>query len=54
MGNQVHADLFEVVIEHIAVIGSIADEILRFGLKHVEIETELNQGDFVMIRRMPY
>ncbi|MCE3224090.1 MAG: hypothetical protein K0S58_2270 [Nitrospira sp.] len=40
------------MIESIAVIGAIADEMLRLGLQHVEIETELDQRDLVMIRGM--
>ena len=48
--HQVHAVLLQVVIEPIALIGPIGDEMLRFGLGHVELETELDQGDFVMIR----
>lgn len=50
--NQVHALLLEVGIETIAVIGSIPDEMFGLGLEHVEVETELHQGDFMMIRRM--
>ena len=30
----------------------IPDEMLGFGLEQVEAETELQQGDFMMIRRM--
>ncbi len=48
--NEVDAILLEVVIAAIAVIGPIADEMLGFSLEHVEIETELDQGDFVIIR----
>lgn len=48
-GNEVHAILLEVVIEPIAVIGPIADEMLRLGLQHVEVEGQLDQGDFVMV-----
>ncbi len=51
-GNQVHTVLLEVVIESIAVIGPIADEMLEFGLEHVEIKTGLDQGDFMMSRRV--
>lgn len=51
--DQVDAVLLENVIEPIIVIGPIANEMLRFGLDHVEVESELHQGDFMMIRCMP-
>jgi hypothetical protein len=51
--NTVDAILLEVVIEAIAVIRPIANEMLGFRLQHVEVETELDQGHFMMIRRMP-
>ena len=35
----------------VAVVRSITNQVLGFGLQHVEVETELDQGDFVMIRR---
>jgi hypothetical protein len=50
--DQVHAILFELVIEPIAVIGSIAIEMFGLRLQHVEVKTQLDQGDFVMIRRV--
>ena len=50
--DQVHPVLVEVGIEAIAVIRPISDEMLGLGLEHVEVETELYQGDFMMIRRM--
>ena len=48
--NAVHALLFEVVIEPLAVIGPIPNEMFGLGFEHVEVETELDQGDCVMIR----
>jgi hypothetical protein len=48
--NEVDTLLLEVGIEAVAVVRPIADEMFGFGLEHVEIETELDQGDFVMIR----
>jgi len=51
-GNQVHAVLLEGVIEAVTVIGTIANGMLRFGFEHVKVETQLQQGDFMMIRRM--
>ena len=41
-GNQVHPVLFQIVIEPIAVVRPITDEMLGFGLQHVEVETELD------------
>ncbi len=41
-----------VVIESIAVIRAITDEMLRLGLQHGEVETELDPRDFMMIGRM--
>ena len=43
--NQVHAVLLQVVIEPVAVVRSITNQVLGFGLQHVEVETELDQGD---------
>ena len=51
-GNQVHPVLFEVFIQSVTIIGAGPNEMLRLGLQHVEVETELDQGDFMMIRRM--
>ncbi|HSF67721.1 MAG TPA: hypothetical protein VLA67_09885 [Nitrospiraceae bacterium] len=50
--DQVHAVLLEVIIESVAVIRAIANELLRLGLQHVEVETELHQGDLMMIGGM--
>jgi len=50
--DQVHTVVMEVGIEAIAIIRPIPDEMLELGLEHVEVETELHQGDFMMIRRM--
>ena len=35
-----------------AVVSAIGDEVLRLGLDHVEVETELNQTNFVVVGRM--
>ena len=51
-GNQVHPVLLQVGIEPIAVIGTIANQIIRLRLDHVELEAELHQGDLVVVRRM--
>ena len=50
--NHVDAVLFQVVIEAVTVIGTIPNEMFGLGFEHVEVETELDQGDFMMIRRM--
>jgi len=50
-GNQVHPVLLEVLIELIAVIGAITNEMFRFGFQHVEVETEVHQRDLMMIGR---
>ena len=50
--NHVDAILLEVVIEAVAVIGSIANEILGSRLQHVEVETELDPDDVMMIGPM--
>jgi len=34
--NQIHAVLLEVVIQPIAVIGTVADEMLGLGLQHID------------------
>ena len=46
-GNHVHPVLLEVVIEPITVIRAIANEMFGLGLQHVEVETELHQGDLL-------
>lgn len=50
--DQVHAVSLKLVIQAIAVIGPIANEMSGLGLQHVEVEAELDQGDFMMIGRM--
>ena len=50
--DHLHPLLLQVVIEPIAVIRFVANQMLRLGLQHVEVETELHQRDFMMIRRM--
>ena len=49
--NQVDASLLEVVIEAIAVIRPVANEMLGVRLPPVAVEAEWDQGDFMMIRR---
>ena len=50
--DQVHPVLLEVIIEPVAVIGAIANEVLGLGLQHIEVETELDQCDLMMIGRV--
>ena len=50
--DQVYPSLFEVVIESIAVIRTIADQALGFGLQQIEVETPWHQSDLMMIGRM--
>ena len=50
--DQVDAVLLKVVIEPIAIIGSIADEMLGLGLQHVDVETELHERDLMMSGRV--
>ncbi len=51
-GNHVHAVLLKVIVEPIAVIGAIADEVLRLGFEHVEVESQLHERDLMMIGGM--
>jgi hypothetical protein len=40
------------LIQWIAVVSAIANEVLWLGLDHVEVESELNQTHFVVVGRM--
>src|ERR1700738_1964504 len=48
--NHLNAVVSQLLVQRIAVIGAIADQILRLGFDHVEVEAELHQADFVMVR----
>src|SRR6516225_6822064 len=50
--NHLDAVAAQLLIEWIAVVSAIADEVLWLGLDHVEVETELNQTHFVVVGRM--
>src|ERR1700745_3295242 len=50
--NHLDAVAAQLLIEWIAVVSAIADQILRLGLAHVEVEKELNQTHFVGVGRM--
>jgi hypothetical protein len=38
----------QLLIQRIAVVGAITDQILRLGFDHVEVEAQLHQADFMM------
>ena len=42
----------QLLIQRIAVIGAISNQIFRLGFDHVEIEAQLNQAYFVVVRCM--
>ena len=50
--DQVHPFLGQGCVQRIAVVGTIADQVLRLGFQHVEVETQLHQRHLVMVRRM--
>jgi hypothetical protein len=45
-----NAAVLQIVIETIAVVGSIADQFLRFCFDHIEIKSQLNERDLAVIR----
>src|SRR5437588_5028389 len=49
--DHLDAVLAQLLIEWIAVVGPIADQILRLGLDHVEVEAQLYQPNFVVVAR---
>lgn len=51
-GDHVDAVPLEIVIDPLTVIRAITTEMLGLGFEHGEIETELDQRDLMMIRRM--
>jgi len=42
----------QLLVQGIAVVGAVTDQILRLGFDHVEVEAQLHQADFVMVGRM--
>src|SRR5205809_5934871 len=50
--DHLDAVLTQLLIEWIAVVGAIADQIFRLGLDHVEVEAQLYQPNFVVIGGM--
>ena len=50
--DHLNAVVSQLFIQRVAIIGPIADQILRLGFDHVEVEAWLHQADFVMVRRV--
>ena len=50
--NHLDAVASQLLVQGIAVVGAVADQILRLGFDHVEVEAELHQAHFVMVGRM--
>src|SRR5215813_9035009 len=50
--DHLDAVLSQLGIQRIAGIGAIADQVFRLGFDHVEVETQLHQTHFVMVRRV--
>src|SRR5213075_3442014 len=50
--DHLDAVLAQLLIEWIAVVGAIADQIFRLGLDHVEVEAQLYEPNFVVIGGM--
>src|SRR4030095_8503329 len=42
----------QLLIQRIAIVGAITDQILRLCFDHVEVEAQLHQADFMMVSRM--
>src|SRR3954464_6146150 len=50
--DHLNALLAQFFVQPIAIVSAVADEVLRLGLDHVEVEAELYQTHFVMVRGM--
>src|SRR3954449_9991812 len=50
--DHLNALLAHFFVQPIAIVSAVADEVLRLGLDHVEVEAELYQTHFVMVRGM--
>src|SRR2546430_14766227 len=48
--NHLHASEPRLLVERIAVIRAIADQVLRLRFDHVELETQLHQRHFMVVR----
>jgi hypothetical protein len=42
----------QLLVQGIAVVSAVTDQILRLGFDHVEVEAQLHQADFAMVGRM--
>jgi hypothetical protein len=42
----------QLLVQGIAVVGAVTDQILRLGFDHAEVEAQLHPADFVMVGRM--
>src|SRR5579863_1787741 len=49
-GNHLGALLSQLLVQLIAVVGFVADQVLRLRLDHVEVEGQLHERDLVMVR----
>jgi len=49
-GDHLHALRTQLLIERIAVVRFIADQVLRLCLDHVEVKGQLHERDFMMVR----
>jgi len=50
--DHINSILPQLFIQLVAVTGAVTNQVVRIRLDHVEVETQLYQGDFMMIRRM--
>src|SRR3954452_14547285 len=50
--DHLNALLAQFFVQPIAIVSAVDDEVLRVGLDHVEVEAELYQTSFVMVRGM--
>ena len=50
--NHLDAVFSQLLVQWITVVSTVADQILRLRFYHVEVEAQLHQADFVVVRRM--
>jgi len=50
--DYLYAIVLQIIVKAIAVIGFIADQLLRLCFDHVEVEGQLNERDFMVICSM--
>ena len=46
--NHLDALSSQLLVQRVAVVGAVTDQILRLGFDHVEVEAQLHPADFVM------